>query len=54
MFDEICQFMRNRHMVHIASRVINAEIHNSQGMTMFGEYNTHKREVKRRKFIHER
>ena len=54
MFDEMCQFIRNRHMVYIASRGINPEIRNSPGITLFGENNTHKRVMKRHKFIYER
>ena len=54
IFDKMCQFMRDRHMVHIASRGINADIRNSQGMTLFDENNTNKRVVKRHNFFHER
>ena len=54
LFDEMCQFMRNKHMVHIASRGINNQIRNSNGITLFGENNTNKISVKRHKFIHER
>ena len=41
-------------MVHIASRGINEHVRNSQGMTLFGENNTHKKVVKIHKFINER
>ena len=33
LFDEMCQFMINRHMVHIVSRGINNQICNSKRMT---------------------
>ena len=54
LFDEICQLMINRNMVHIASRGINNQIRNSKGMTLFGENNTNKRPMKKHKFMHER
>ena len=53
MFDEMCQFMRNRHMVYIVSRGINAGIRNCQRMNLFGEINTNKRVMKRYKSNHE-
>ena len=54
LFDEMCELMRNRHMIHIASRGINNQLCNSKGMTLFGENNTNKRSMKRHKFMHER
>ena len=53
MFDKMCQFTRNRHMVYISSRGVITDIRNSQWITLFSKNNTHKRVVKRHKFIHE-
>ena len=53
LFKEIYRLMRDRHMVHIASRGIHNHIRNSKGTTLFGENNTNKISMKRHKFIHE-
>ena len=42
LFKEMCDVLRNRHMVHIASRGINNQLMNSNGMTLFGENDTKK------------
>ena len=54
MFDEMCQFARIIHMAHIVSRGIDNLIHNSNEITLFGENNTNKRNMKRHKFMHEK
>ena len=54
MFDVMCEEMRSRHMIHIASRGINNQICSSKGISLFGENNTNKRSVKRYKFMHEK
>ena len=53
LFDEMCEILRNRHMIHIASRGINNQLYNSKGMPLFGENNTNKRSMKRHQFMHE-
>ena len=54
LFEEMCQVLRTRHMVHIASRGINNQLLNSNEITLFGENNTNKRNMKRHKFMHEK
>ena len=54
LFDEMCQLLRNWHMIHTASRGINNQIHNSNGMILFGENKANKKSVKRHKFMHEK
>ena len=54
IFDVMCEEIRSRHMIHIASRGINNQIGSSKGMSLFGENNTNKKSVKRYKFMHEK
>ena len=54
MFDEMCQFMRDRHMIHVSSRGINNQVTNNNSITLFGKNNTNKRSMKRHKFMHEK
>ena len=54
LFKEMCDVLRNRNMVHVASRGINNQLINSNGITLFGENNTKKRSMKRHKFVHEK
>ena len=54
MFDVMCETLRERHMIHIASRGINNQLCSTKGMTLFGENNTNKRSAKRHKFIFEK
>ena len=54
MFDEMCQFMRDRHMIHVSSRGINNQVTNNNSITLFGQNNTNKRSMKRHKFMHEK
>ena len=54
LFKEMCTILRNRHMVHLATRGINNQLINSNGMTLFGENNTNNRKMKRHKFLHEK
>ena len=42
LFKEMCDILRNRHMVHLATRGINNQLINSNRMTLFGESNTNK------------
>ena len=53
LFKKICEVLRNRRMVHISSRGIANPLINSNGMNLFGENNTNKRNTKRHKFLHE-
>ena len=54
LFNEMCNTLRNRHMVHVAARGINNQLINNNGIALFGENNTIKRTVKRHKFLHEK
>ena len=54
LFNEMCQFMRDRHMIHISSRGYNNQVTNANGIVLFGENNTNKRSMKRHKFMHEK
>ena len=54
LFNDMCQFMRDRHMIHIASRGYNNQVTNANGIVLFGENNTNKRSMKRHKFMHEK
>lgn len=54
LFKEMCTILRNRHMVHVASRGINNQLTNTNAIALFGENNTNRRKVKRHKFTHEK
>ena len=54
LFNEMCQFMRDRHMIHISSRGYNNQVTNANGIVLFGENNTNKKSMKRHKFMHEK
>ena len=54
LFDDICQLLRNRHMVHIASRGINDQLCNLKAEILFGENNNTKRAMKKHTFIHKK
>ena len=54
LFKEMCTILRNRHMVHVASRGVNNQLLPSNGSALFGENNTNRRTVKRHKFTHEK
>ena len=53
-FQEMCQMMRNHHMIHHSIRGINAHIPNENGIVLFGENNTTESKQKRHKFRHEK
>ena len=54
LFDEMCQIMRDRHMIHIASRGYNNQVTTTNSIGLFGENITNKRSLKRHKFQHEK